>query len=1018
MRVSRRTVRGRLLAAAVGLAAVVLATAAASFAAPASNASEPPKIQGEESTLADVDNRRGRKAPSARQRDRVKAGSEARFNKFGAPETLADPGAFLATGLSDNDLAAARAYLAANRELLGLSEDALADLEVLNIAPIGSGSAVLFRQRFGGLAAGRDGLATVGVVEGKVAYLSSSLTTDTALTGSVVLSPEDAVRAAAQAAERPAGAISNVRVENGWTMMDVEGYTDPARARLVGMPTPTDGVRQAYEVLLMDVVDVDPLGAMSYVDAENAALLVRDGIMDYAADNPAWKVFPASPPLDYSSTDTRQLWCWNIAAPPAGCQKAIANPASPMPWDVDAATGTPWFMTRGNNARATEKWNTNVGSAQGVNYAVSATRDYVYPWTNQWYEQRCNPAVFTSPQLNDIDAARANLHAMHNRMHDWSYHLGFTETAFNAQAFNFGRGGAENDPEHGNAQAGAVVGGPPGFQSRDNANQFSPADGIAPTTNMFLWQPIPAAFYSPCVDGDYDMSVIAHEYGHLVSNRMVAGPSANLSGNQAGAMGESWSDLQAAEFLNSQGLVPLSDENPFAVGPYVTGDKQLGIRNYAMNKSPLNYSDVGYDFACNQGGTCTQRTQVHADGEIWSATNYDIRQALIEKYNGAFHAGDMGLQQACFDGNLTAAQCPGNRRWVQLVFDAWLLMASGAVSMVDARDAMLAADLIRFGGANQALLWNTFASRGFGTGAASPGGSAAFDPTPSFESAHADNATVTFKAVGKADGKPVQLFVGHYEAAVTPIADTDPATPLGDTFKIVPGTYDFVARGNGFGALRFTRTLRAGQVRDMPVNMAENLASSANGATASGDGVNLDKLIDDTEATNWASLTGPVGGKQVTVRLDPSKSTHVVRRVQVSAMLRVNTGDANDPGGQNRFTALRQFEIWTCEAKGAVDCSQDSQYTLVFTSPADAFPSGIPRPRAPELIMRSFEVKRTLATHVRLRVVTNQCTGAPAYQGDQDDDPANSTDCDENTLPGFNVNGTRVRAAELQVFSS
>jgi extracellular elastinolytic metalloproteinase len=336
-----------------------------------------------------------------------------------------------------------------------LSEDALADLEVLNIAPIGSGSAVLLRQRFGGLPAGRDGLATVGVVEGKVAYLSSSLTTDTALTGSVVLSAEDAVRAAAQAAGRPAGAISNVRIEDGWTMMDVEGYTDPARARLVGIPTPTDGVRQAYEVLLMDVVDVDPLGATSYVDAESADLLVRDGIMQYAADNPAWKVFPASPPLDYSSTDTRQLWCWNITAPPPGCQKAVANAASPAPWDVDAALGTPWFLTRGNNARATEKWNTNVGSAQGVNYSASATRDYVYPWTNQWHTQRCNPAVFTSPQLNDIDAARANLHAMHNRMHDWSYNLGFTETAFNGQAFTSARAGRRTTPSTGTRRPAA-----------------------------------------------------------------------------------------------------------------------------------------------------------------------------------------------------------------------------------------------------------------------------------------------------------------------------------------------------------------------------------------------------------------------------------------------------------------------------------------------------------------------------------------------------------------------------------
>ena len=279
---------------------------------------------------------------------------------------------------------------------------------------------------------------------------------------------------AAQAAGQPAGSISNLRSENGWLVLDVKGYTDPARARLVGVPTPTDGVRRAYEVLLMDVAGVDPIGAMSYIDAETGALLLRDGIVDYAADNPAWKVFPASPPLDYSTTDTRELWCWTITPSVPGCQQAVANSASPAPWDVDAALGTSWFLTRGNNARATEKWFSNVGNQQGTNYAASATRDYVYPWTNQWYEDRCNPAAFTSPELNDIDAARANLHAMHNRMHDWSYNLGFTETTFNAQAFNFGRGGVENDPEHGNAQAGGVVGGPPGFQSRDNANQFSP----------------------------------------------------------------------------------------------------------------------------------------------------------------------------------------------------------------------------------------------------------------------------------------------------------------------------------------------------------------------------------------------------------------------------------------------------------------------------------------------------------------------------------------------------------------
>ena len=1012
-----RTGHGRLaLLPAVGLAAVVLATATGSLASSGPNTSRPPDFQGEARTLPNVDNRRGRNAPTPAQRGGVKPGSEARFNKFGAPAVLSASGGYLATGLPANEVAAARAYLRRNSALLGLSPNQLDSLELVNAPPIGRGKAVLFRQVFDGLEAGRDGLVTVGVVDGKVAYLSSSLTTDPTVTNDVVLSTEEAVRLAAKAAGQPAGPISSTRSENGWLVLDVKGYTDPARARLVGLPTPTNGVRRAYEVLLMDVSGADPLGAVSYIDAGSGELLLRDGIVDYATDNPAWKVFAASPQLDHSATDTRELWCWTISPSVPGCQQAVANGASPVPWDVDAALGTPWFLTRGNNARATEKWLSNNGQAQGTNYAASATRDYVYPWTNQWFEESCNPAAFTSPQLNDIDAARANLHAMHNRMHDWAYVLGFTETTFNAQAFNFGRGGAENDPEHGNAQAGGIVGGPPGFQSRDNANQFSPFDGIVPVTNMFLWQPIPASFYGPCVDGDYDMSVIAHEYTHLISNRMVAGPNANLSGDQAGAMGESWGDLSGAEFLNSQALVPVSDENPFAVGPYVTGDKVAGIRNYGMNMSPLNYSDVGYDFACNQTGVCIRRSQVHADGEIWSATNHDIRQALIQAYNDSFPAGDLELQRACIAGEVPVDECPGNRRWAQLEFDAWLLMATGTVSMVDARDAMLAADLIRFGGANQALLWNTFARRGLGTFAAS-NGTNDFDPTPSFESAHADNATVTFKAVGEAEGHPVQLFAGRYEAATTPIADTDPATSLGDTFNIVPGSYEFVARGNSFGSKRFTFSFNPGQVRDLPVNMSRNVASSSSGATASGDGVNVGLLIDDTEATNWASLTGAVLGKQVTVRLDPSKASHQVRRVQVSAMLRVNTGDANDPGGQSRFSALRQFEIWTCEAKGSVDCSQDSQFRLIFTSPADAFPSGTPRPRAPELIMRSFSVPQTMATHVRLRVLTNQCTGGPAYQGDLDDDPANSTDCDETTLPGFNVNATRVRAAELQVFS-
>jgi extracellular elastinolytic metalloproteinase len=197
--------------------------------------------------------------------------------------------------------------------------------------------------------------------------------------------------------------------------------------------------------------------------------------------------------------------------------------------------------------------------------------------------------------------------------------------------------------------------------------------------------------------------------------------------------------------------------------------------------------------------------------------------------------------------------------------------------------------------------------------------------------------------------------------------------------------------------------------------MFRNVASSANGATASGDGINLGKLIDDTEATNWASLGSPASGKQVTVRLDPRPSGHQIRRIGVSAMLRTRlTGDPEgDTGTQSRYSALRQFQFLTCEARQGIDCSQDAHYSVLFTSPADAFPATVPRPRAPDLIMRSFNVPGTRATHVRLRVLKNQCTGTPGYQRDQDDDPGNVTDCADGSTQDDNV-----RAAELQVFSN
>jgi hypothetical protein len=477
---------------------------------------------------------------------------------------------------------------------------------------------------------------------------------------------------------------------------------------------------------------------------------------------------------------------------------------------------------------------------------------------------------------------------------------------------------------------------------------------------------------------------------------MIAGSKDGLSSPQG--MSESWSDLMAMEYLNEHGYAP-AGIRAYTIGQYVTTDPIAGIRNYNMSDSPLNYSSVDYDFV---------GLQVHASGELWSATNFDIRRAMIDRYG----AGTPALQKSCANGQTPVTSCPGNRRWVQLVFDSFLLMANSANSMVDARDALLGADQIRFGGANQDLLWNAFAKRGLGERAFSNGAGDA-NPAPGFTSPFADEATITFRPVDET-GQAVpgaKLFVGDYQARAVTAADTDPATALTDRVSLVPGSYTFIAQAPGYGHARIgATTFTPGQAATLTVQMPRNLASTASGAAVTGDGINLARIVDDDEATNWASLGSPVAGKQVTV--DLVGGTQQVRRIQVSAQLRPPiTGDP-DAGTQNRFTALRQFRVLACTAGGAVDCSDPAQFHVVYTSPADVFPSIAPRPRAPELEIRSFDIPDTTATHLRLEVLTNQCTGAPDYAGEQDADPRANTDCATASPQAGNV-----RVAEFQAFA-
>jgi len=1117
----------------------------------------------------DADFRAGSLLPSSAQLALVKQlGANANWNRFGTVHSMIRHGGYLATGLSGTPEQQARSFIKANAALFRLSAGSVNDLELVNegITPHNPARAVLLRQRFGGLPSAADGLITVGVVDGKVYYVSSSSAGDQPLPGAASLSPREAwARAAADLGRRvPANAVQQVLDRTatlGWHMLDVKGFAQPQRARLVALPIPAGGVRQAYETIVLDVHGANVLAFVSFVDAETGAILKRENRVNWQAGGnnttpfqgaladaascgprhdfdvdegtsqvlvavaavqpandlainlykddvlvaandlltspetltyapaggvpsgsyqteicpftdalpplnyagavvtssasagssfslPGWKYFGAYPHSD--GADSRLNTCW---ADKAGCDFVVGSIASRFPWDVLPVGNVPTLTTIGNNAITAESWASPLTPSS--NYRpVSTTRNYNFPFTNVWAASKCDPSNLV-PTGNDIDASVAQLFASHNRMHDWSYFLGFTERNFNLQTSNFGLTpqSQENDPELGQAQAGAVSGSfasPTFFQApgRNNANQVTLNDGVPGITNQYLFQPLPNVNYPPCADANYDMSVVGHEYTHAITNRMIGGPDSNIGGDQGGAMGESWGDLTATEYMMELDYLPVGDASPTAIGPYATGDKERGIRNYAFDKNPLNYSNIGYD---------TPGVQVHADGEIWSGTNWVVRQALIDKYESSYPYGDKKRQLDCANGLYAPDACPGNRRWVQLQFDSFLLMPA-APSMLDARDAMLAADVARFGGANQKEMWRAFASRGMGANAHSIDGSDG-TPTPSFESPLETPATVQLVVTAGDEGStPVvgaKLYVGRFATRTRAIADTDPATVVDETdeatkrrssntldvAKMVPGTYDFMVEAPGFGIHRFPGLSIVPGNNTLRFTLPSNWASKTRGATvvtSATDEVNAaaaEFLIDDTENTGVRyGDVAPVAGTYAIVALAGGART--LSSISVSAAAgpppaTIEFIDDPLPSNSGRYTSVRQFELLSCTGT----CANASDFTtVVYTSPEDAFPGRPLRPTQPDLNIRSFSFAPFTASHVMFRTLTNQCTGQPLFQGDQDNDPLVDSDCPSYVPPPQSAVGTGIvfdntfalpvssasvaRASEIQLFSS
>ncbi|KNC99994.1 uncharacterized protein SPPG_04344 [Spizellomyces punctatus DAOM BR117] len=398
----------------------------------------------------------------------------------------------------------------------------------------------------------------------------------------------------------------------------------------------------------------------------------------------------------------------------------IANPfnpaSSPLGWhDVgDGAGSLP--TTVGNNVVAQEN-RKNAKNPLNNKRPIALDFNFDFP-----VDLSKEPTTYT-------DASVTNMFFLSNFFHDTMYKYGFTEAAGNFQATNLGKGGKERDPVVANAQDGSGV---------NNANFATPPDGQVGVMRMFIFDTS-----RPSRDGTLDNDVPIHELTHGVSMRLTGGPANSncLDTLMAGGMGEGWSDFLGVSF----GMTAKDNRNTDKpVGQYVTGSPK-GVRGipYSTNQktNSLTYETLNDPkFAA-----------VHQVGTVWNTMLFEAYWNMVDA---------KGFTENFQDGPQSGK---GNALMIQYVVDGLKLQPCNP-DMIQARDAIIAAEKALTKGDNMCLLMTAFAKRGLGATATNQFPfKNSFDVPPECQN-----------GANKAPGAPPGPLTGITAAAAAP-----PAAPSG-----------------------------------------------------------------------------------------------------------------------------------------------------------------------------------------------------------------------------------------------
>lgn len=530
---------------------------------------------------------------------------------------------------------------------------------------------------------------------------------------------------------------------------------------------------------------------------------------------------------------------------PGGTPSLVTDPWTKSPGDATSLgwhyDGTTYYSTtRGNNVHAYE--DRAAANAPGVTEtSTTAQPSLTFDFAPNL---SLEPTVRTPSPNQQFNTT--NLFYWNNLMHDLSYLYGFTESARNFQTNNQGRGGTGNDYVMAEAQDGGGT---------NNANFSTPADGGRGRMQMYLW-----TAPTPDRDGDVDNGIIAHEYGHGISNRFTGNGSTCLT--NAEQMGEGWSDYYGLMITTDWSTALPGDgfSKPRGIGTYALNQPTtgVGIRQYRyttdMSVNPLTY------------GNLSSVAVPHGVGTIWCSALWDMTWEIIQL---------QGINPNLFN----PAGGGGNAIALKLVNEGMRLQPCSP-GFIDGRNAILKADTLFFNAQYSCAIIKAFARRGMGIGASQGSSNSRTDQTLSTvdcsgatcnaptglasSAVTSSSATVSWAAVSGAASYTVEYKLNS-ATTYTVAASATTATSVNITGLTASSLYDWRARTNcssgssSFTAAQFTTT--AASACNAPTGLASS-AITTTGATvswtAASGAVSYDvdyKLASATAWTNAATAT-------------------------------------------------------------------------------------------------------------------------------------------------------------------